>query len=310
MTPPDIRTRMTIYGSLLMVASAISGDATLMATAGAIGVNWTSERLAALWQQSHSARSPAPPVTRAATRAIRHAVDELKKAYQKEHGSRSSLEPFDLIHACADSVVESAQRTSGSMIAARAEETLSTALDELLHGHDRRAVEFLKGRLLGAVARAFREELSKDPEAWNSFHGMLIERLDHQVGTLKGTLEGFSEVVLRLAQPTKAHEALQGAAERLEALISRLQQAQGAEAGTRATVSFRNLNLETDQLAQAGGDFVEGRDPLPSASRAAGASVSFDNSNVRARTVTQAGGNIDKGSTVVQTGSTSEPEKP
>jgi hypothetical protein len=304
-----LRLQKAIYGSLLLGASVLSGDAMLMATAGAIGVNWTSDGLGGLWQQSHAALSPASPVARAATRAIQRAVDELREDYLREQGPRA-LEPFDLVRECADAVVETAQRTTDPLEPLRAEETLPAALDALLLGHDPGAVEFLKGKLMGAVARAFREELSQDTEAWNSFHGMLLEKLDQQVGTLKGTLEGFSEVVLRFAQAPKALNALQGATERLEALIAQFQQAQGAASGAQAAVSFRNLNLEADQLAQAGGHVVEGQGAIPSTSGAASSSVRFDNSNVRARVVTQAGGSIYKGSTVVRSDDTSEPKKP
>ncbi|HYO59076.1 hypothetical protein [Archangium sp.] len=295
--PTDIQIRKTIYGTLLLGASTLSGDATLMATAGALGVNWASEGLVRLWEE-RSALLPVPgtPVTRAATRAIKRAVNTLKDAYRKKRGSGSDLKAFELVRDCADTVIEAAQPLDAPMTPVAAEDALSGALVQLLHGHDAQVVDFLQRELPGAVARAFRQELTADTEAWQSFHGWLIERVATQVGALSGTLERFQEVHERLGQQQRALEALEEAAERLEALITRFQQARAA-AVAGATHFFQNINLEVgENLTQAAGDIVEGRDAIPAARRGSNSSVTFTNTGVRVHgSVKQAGGSIYTG---------------
>ena len=173
--PTDIQIRKIIYGALLAGAGAFNGDATLMATAGALGVNWASEGLVRLWE-ARSTLLPVPgtPVTRAATRAIKRAVGTLKDAYRKKHGPGVDLKAFELVRDCADTVVEAAQSLDSPMTPVAAEDALSGALAQLLHGHDAQAVAFLRRELSGEVARAFRQELTADSEAWQSFHGWLL----------------------------------------------------------------------------------------------------------------------------------------
>ena len=268
--PTDIQIRKIIYGALLAGAGAFNGDATLMATAGALGVNWASEGLVRLWE-ARSTLLPVPgtPVTRAATRAIKRAVGTLKDAYRKKHGPGVDLKAFELVRDCADTVVEAAQSLDSPMTPVAAEDALSGALAQLLHGHDAQAVAFLRRELSGEVARAFRQELTADSEAWQSFHGWLLERVAMQVGALSGTLERFQEVHERMSQQQRALEAIEDAAERLELLITLFQQNRAA-ATASATHSFQNINLEVGKdLTQAAGDIVEGRDAIPAASRGA-----------------------------------------
>jgi signal transduction histidine kinase len=287
----DIQIRKTIYGALLLGASTLSGDATLMATAGALGVNWASEGLVRLWEE-RSALLPVPgtPVTRAATRAIKRAVNTLKDTYRKKHGPGVDLKAFELVRDCADTVVEAAQPLNAAMAPVAAEDALSGALAQLLHGHDVQAVAFLQRELSGEVARAFRQELTADTDGW------LIERVAMQVGALSGTLERFQEVHERLGQQQQALVAIEDAAERLENLITQFQQASvAARAG--ATHSFQNINLEVGRdLTQAAGNIVEGRDVIPAASPGVGSSATFTNTGVRVGgSVKQAGGSVYTG---------------
>lgn len=306
--PSDIQIRKVIAGTLLFGASALSGDATLLASAGALGVNWASEALASLWQQQRAQLLPGTPITQAATRAIRRAASTLKERYSESHGSRVDLRAFDLIRDCAGSVSEAGQQPTGPMAPAAVEEVLSSALSDLLHGHDEQAVAFIKRELLGEVTRAFRQQLAEDTEAWQSFHGWLIERMAMQVEALSGKLERLQEVREHLTEQHRALEALEGAAERLEELITQLQQARAAAAG--ATVSFQNTDVDAQQLMQAGGDIIEGRGPAPSTSRSTGTSVSFGNNRVRAHAISQAGGSIYRDSAVVQGGGDAESTSP
>jgi hypothetical protein len=290
-------TQKTIIGALLVGTSLLSGNAILITTAGGVGVNWTSEGLSGLWRQTRIAFSPGTPLTRAATRAIQKATDSLKDAYQKTHSPRVDLKAFELVRECAKAVVETTSLSTGSTTPVSAEAALSHALSSLLFGHDAQAVAFIQRELLGAVARAFREELSANTEAWQLFHGFLIEQLAHQASQQGGQLERLPEVLARLATQQNALETLQKSAERLEALIVHLHQTSATPGGGR-TVDFQNDSLDVEgRLSQAAGDIVEGHIEVPTANRSSGTSVTFKNTRVKAGEVDQAGGSIYKDST-------------
>jgi hypothetical protein len=297
-------TQKTIIGALLVGTSILSGNATLMTTAGGLGVNWTSEGLSGLWQRARIAFFPGTPLTRAATRAIQRAADSLKDDYQKMYGSRANLKAFELVRECANAVVETTSLPTGATTPVNVEATLSHALASLLFGHDAQAVTFIQRELLGMVARVFREELSAHPEAWQLFHGSLIEQLARQASTQHGQLERLPEVLARLATQQNTLEMIQQSAERLEALITQLHQAR-ATPGGGTTVVFQNDSLDVEgRLSQAAGDIVEGRTEVPTASRNSGTSVVFNNTRVKAREVDQAGGSIYRGSAPPSTSKT------
>jgi hypothetical protein len=290
----DLNIRKTLAGALLFGTSFLSGNAMLLASAGAIGVNWASESLASIWQQERAALLAGTSVQRAATRAIRRAAEMLKVSYQKQAGAQADLSAFDLIRDCADAVSEPDSAPTGSLTPATAETVLGKALDSLLFGHDEKALTYLKKELLGTVARTFREELAADAQAWQSFHGMLIEQIGKQFGALSGAVERLPEVLARFAQQPKALEALQGAAERLEVLIAQLQQPPAATHTVAPATSFENDDLDVGgALLQAGGDIKEGqRGGLPS-ERRANVAATFINKRVKVQgDAYQAGGNI------------------
>ena len=292
--PHSIQLRKIIYGALLFGSSALTGDATLMAAAGGLGVNWVSEALASIWQERNSTRSLRNPITRATSRAIRRAVITLKETYRGQYGSKVDLKPFDLVRDCADSVTEATPSPDNALTSFSANRTLSNALDQLLMGHDEQAVVFLKRELMGAVARAFREQLDEDLEAWQAFHSWLIERIASQVGVLSGKLERFDEVSGLLTQHQKALEAHEAVAKRLEARILQLQEAQAAASAPEAITSFHNMNLEVGaNLSQAAGNITQGRGFASVTSPDASSPVSFTNTNVKVQgSVNQAGGSI------------------
>jgi hypothetical protein len=292
----DFHIRQALAGALLFGTSVLSGNATLIASAGALGVNWTSEALASLWQHERSAFVPGTHVQRAAARAIQRSAEMLKALYQKDVGPRADLRAFDLIRDCADAVADSLPPPADSLTPATAEDTLRRALDSLLFDHEPRAVRFLKDKLLGTVARIFREELAANIQAWQSFHGMLIEQLGRNFGTLRQAVERLPEVMARFAQPPTALEALQGAAERLEALITQLQQPRATVQTSSPTISFENEDLQVGgTLWQAGGDLLEGRDAVPPPGPPPPSSATFINRRVKVQgDANQAAGTIIK----------------
>jgi type II secretory pathway pseudopilin PulG len=290
----DLPVRKALAGALLFGTSVLSGNATLIASAGALGVNWTSEALASIWQRERLALVPGSPVQRAATRAIRRAAEMLKALYQQQAGARADLKAFELIRDCADVVGEPDSAPMGFLTSATAEAAIGKALDSLLFGHDERAVTFLKKELLGTVARIFREELAADAQAWQSFHGMLIEQLGRQFGTLSAVVERLPEVLARFAQQQNAQEALQGAAERLEALIAQLQQPHEATQAAVPGISFENEDLDIGgSLQQAGGDIRQGQGADLAPEQRAGVAATFSNKRVKVQgSAQQAAGNI------------------
>lgn len=165
-----------VAGALLAGAGLLTGEATLLAVAGGIGVNWSGEALAGLLRTFPS--QPGEPLARAYARAIRRAVDDLRQQYPHTGNACTLLPAFDLVAACAGEIgaahlppVLPATLEPGAIQSA-----LAAGLDGLLFGHGEAEVAFLRRHLLPAVARAFAAELDGDDRAWRRYHGWLIEQ--------------------------------------------------------------------------------------------------------------------------------------
>lgn len=236
----------TIAGALLIGGSLITGNAALITVAGGIGVNWTSEGLQGLRRQWRS-RKLDTLLARAYSAAIVAAVERLRSAYVKSCDNQSPTAAFDLVAACADGlanaefpavparVEESSHRAAPAISADAAQAQLARGLDDLLHGHDARQVEFLKAQLMPATAIALRDALAADPEAWMRFHGWLIEELRAGQAEMSGQLSQAAEVLARFADPAIALQALRdslveiGAATgRIDARTERMERQQDA----------------------------------------------------------------------------------
>ncbi|HEU4326921.1 MAG TPA: hypothetical protein VFS21_27525 [Roseiflexaceae bacterium] len=296
-------TQKTIAGALLIGASLATGNAIAIATAGAVGTNWTSEGLADLWQ-AREAIAPGTALSQAAARTIRRATDELRRAYQAEVGKDAPTDAFALVRDCAGAVVV-AEPPAGAATPLAAQTALAPALDALLYGHDTRAVAFLRSRLLPAVAEVFRAELASDDAAWRLFYGWLLEGLANQQAQLAPALARLPALLAALADQSRAQQALEDAVDTLAALLAELRAAiAGLEAGQGA-VTFENTNLQAGgTLRQAGGD-IGGALGASGGGAAPARSVSFRNERVRVEgDVEQAGGDIYHDSTRVRAGET------
>src|SRR5512145_2839732 len=97
-------TQKIVAGALLLGASLASGNAVLITTAGGIGVNWTSEGLAKLWQHLGQPKPPGTALTRVGEQAIQQAVETLRIAYAREVGPQADPAAFALVHDCARAV--------------------------------------------------------------------------------------------------------------------------------------------------------------------------------------------------------------
>lgn len=207
-------------GALLVGASALSGNALLATTAAGIGVNWASEALGGVIAAGAPALQPGTPLARAYERAMRSAVNNLRRTYQSEHGRQSDTSAFALLGDTAGSVAQ-AEFPAVSTVGA-AQQELTNNLDALLHGHDERQVAFIKARLLEQVARAFQEQLAADDEAWRLFHGWLIQATSGQSAALQAHVQHLPAVLDQLRDTTAALDALHDSSDRLEALLAEL----------------------------------------------------------------------------------------
>ncbi len=302
-------TEKTIAGALLTGAGLLSGNAIMLTVAGGIGVNWSAEGLAGLWQQARAAFHPGTALSRAGERAIRRAVNDLRTVYRTEAGPEADTRAFDLVRDCAGAVVV-AHYPDPTGDPVTAQQALAPALAALLHGHTEQSVTFLQRRLLEAVTVAFRNELAADEEAWRLFHGWLLEHLATrtaaQTAALQPALDQLTEVPAYLADQRRSAEALDAAAAQMTLLLDRLAAAiRQMEAGIApAGVTFENVDLRAEgSINEAGGDIVQGGviAPPPAPARPAGPPITFHNQRVSAgQDINLAGGNIYKDSAHVQ----------
>ncbi len=195
-----------VLGTLLIGASALSGNALLATTAADIGVSWASEALGTMVAAGVSTLQPGTPLARAYERAVRRAVTDLKRTYQSDHGRQSDTKAFALLSDTAGSVAQAEFPPVATIDAVQQE--LVTNLDALLYGYDERQITFIKARLLEQVARTFQEELSGDPEAWRLFHGWLIQATAQQSAALSQSVGRLPAVLDQLRDSRASLDAL------------------------------------------------------------------------------------------------------
>jgi len=213
----------TIAGALLFGASALTGNALLLALAGGVGVNWTSEGLVGLWQQRALKITPGTPLALAGERAIRRALGELRRAYRKQHGPQADTAAFELVAACASAAA--AELSTADEPGITAQRAFAGALTGLLHGHEERQALFLERELLPATAIAFQAELDADADAWRGYQSQMVAALAAAQAAMAAQLQRLPEVVALLRDESRARQALANSYERLEAEIAALRAA-------------------------------------------------------------------------------------
>jgi hypothetical protein len=233
-----------LAGALLAGMGIITGQATLVATAADVGVNWLAEGLAGLWPAS--AGRPDDPLAKAYAAAIRDAVDRLETDYTRTVDPRADRAPFRLVAACSAQVAAAEFPATVSSV-----DTAQTALDAslaaLLHGHDPRQVDFLRSRLLQASASAFQRRLVQDEAAWRAFHGLLLQSLARHSAELFGRMERFGEVLAAWSDPTASLASLRAIKAKLDDL------AQQPAAASRSLFDNRGMRVG-GSVYQATGD--------------------------------------------------------
>jgi hypothetical protein len=234
-----------VAGALLAGMTIVTGEATLIATAGGVGVNWLAEGVAGGLAGLRPARGAAAgPLATAYAAAIRQAAAQLQADYTRTVDPRSDAAAFALVAACAQEVA-AAEFPAAAAAVDTAQAVLAQALDALLLGHDPRQVDYLRGRLLPVCAAAFQQQLVADAGAWRAFHGLLLQALAANVLTLGPKLERFDAVLAAFSDPTAALHALRQGTARLEASAARI------ETTTAATQdAVARLAAQVDDLAE------------------------------------------------------------
>lgn len=214
-----------LAGALLAGMGIVTGEATLIATAGGVGVNWLAEGLAGLWPTLGG--KPSDPLARAYAAAIRSAVDKLKTDYARTVDPRVDRAAFHLVAACADQVA-TAEFPVGVSNVDTAQTALNASLAALLHGHDERQVAFLRERLLAACAVAFQRELVQQEAAWRAFHGLILQALAVNNASLQATMGRVADVLAAWGDPAASRAQLERIEAQLTAMAGRPTQSTGS----------------------------------------------------------------------------------
>jgi hypothetical protein len=242
MTHPNLT--KTLAGALLTGASVLSGNETVLAVAGGIGVNWASEGLMGAWHGLTA--PPGSPLAAAYARALRAAVNQLAADYRREVDGRGDDQAFHLIAECAEAVGLAQIPTTEAHLQG-AQRMLAESLAELLHGHDERQVRWLQTRLLPATALAFQAELVRDADARQEYAMWLVHQLAIAVGTRLPQLDRLPEVLAQLTNPHLVLTAVNAANARLEARFDALlveMQRLAEERPTGATLYHASAHAE------------------------------------------------------------------
>jgi len=208
-------TNKLLAGALLAGMGIVTGQATLIATAGGVGVNWLAEGLAGLWPSLGG--RPADPLAQAYAAAIRSAVDTLAADYAHTIDPRADRAAFRLVAACADQVA-AAEFPAGVNGVDTAQTALNAGLAALLHGHDQRQATFLKERLLAACTAAFQRQLVQDEAAWRAFHSLILQALAVNNAAMLAKTDRFLDVMAAWGDPAASRAQLQ----RIEAQLVEL----------------------------------------------------------------------------------------
>lgn len=197
-----------LAGALLAGMGILTGEATLIATAGGIGVNWLADELGGLWPMVTRARGTSDPLTNAYAKAIRTAVQGLEDEYHHSIDPRARLTAFRLIAECAQDIAQ-AELPVEPLTVENVQGNLQAGLAALLFGHDERQVEFLQKKLLSACASSFRAQLMQDDAAWRAFHGVLLQAMTRNITTLMSKLNQFTDVLTVFGDPETMRTQLQ-----------------------------------------------------------------------------------------------------
>ncbi len=202
----------TLAGALLVGGSLLTGNATTLAVAGGLGVNLASTGLEGMAARLGQAMQPGTPLAQAYARSIRKATQSLQRDYQRAQDDPDGS-AFTLVAASANSIAQAAYPPI--LTVTTAQQALHSSLDGLLHGHAVGSRAYLEQHLLAQVALTFRDELAAEPEAWQRYHGWLIEEIWQQLraqgspttASVPGTLADADALLQEMSARWQAFEA-------------------------------------------------------------------------------------------------------
>lgn len=239
--------RKLVFGSLLAGMSALpmgSFVAGAAGIAGGVGGNWVAEALGGVL----AAPAPGLELGKVYERALRRAVNELRRDYQREFGRIEEPSAFALLSDSSTAIV-TAEPVAGASSVGEVQTILVRGLDDILYGHNERQVAHIKAQILERSARAFQEELASDPEAWRLFQGWLLQRLLQNSAQLQAEVSRIPALLARLEASVPPLQDLDAMADQLDrelaAIRAELQRiAAGADAGTTrsSVIDFGNNN--------------------------------------------------------------------
>ncbi|PDW02099.1 CHAT domain-containing protein [Candidatus Viridilinea mediisalina] len=214
----------TVAGALLFGASALTGNALLMNSAGGVAVNWAAEGVGGLWSTFARRSAGATPLAEAGRRAIRRAVEELKVDYRTRYGCQVDTRAFDLVRDCA-AAVATIDPSETPADAVGAQQALAGALGGLLHGHDERQRALLEKDLLPRVARTFRDELIGDDAARSEYHALVLASLAGRLAALQPQLAHLPAIYNQLRDAERFSYALADSLDTLKVQVAELRAA-------------------------------------------------------------------------------------
>lgn len=257
MTNPDAR--KLLFGTLLVGASALPAGNLIAGLLAGVGANWVSE---AVGGAVAAGPPPGPALARAFARAVQTAAADLHREYGEERARRDGQDAFELLRQTARGLT-AVEAPAGAADIVAVQRGVSGGLDQLLHGFPDAQVRLLRERLLPATARAFHEELAREPEAWRLYHSWLLERMAAQNVALHAALAAQPAARAALADPAALEDRLDAFAASLAALLAALQ-----DELRRAAMT--GPDIDVDQSGQQGGtsygafnSFETGQPPAP-----------------------------------------------
>ncbi len=240
MTNPDAR--KLLFGLLLTGASALPAGTVISGLLAGVGGNWVAEAVSGVVA---AGPPPGAALTRAFARAVQTAARGLRAEYGEERARHDGQDAFELLRQTARGITAVATPSGPADIVA-VQRGVAGSLDQLLHGFPDAQVRLLRERLLPATARAFHEELAREPEAWRLYHGWLLERMAAQNVALHAALVAQPGARAELADPAALEDRLDTFADRLDTLLAEIQDELRRAAATGPEV-------EVNQSAQEGG---------------------------------------------------------
>ena len=258
MTTP-INPRKLLFGTLLVGASALPACSLISGLLANVGANWMAEALNGVVA---AGPPPGTSLTRAFARAVQSATTQLHRTYGPERARRDGQDAFELLRNSARGITSTdvAVETPALPIdLAGVQRSVASSLDQLLYGFPDAQVRLIREQLLPTTARAFHEELAREPEAWRLYHSWLLERMAAQSVALHTALAVQPAARATLLDPGALEQRLDSFGARLDALLVEIQ-----EELRRAAAP----GIEIDQSAQQGGTSYGafnqyGSNPLP-----------------------------------------------